>query len=142
MNKPIPPTAILAVVSLSFLLTTGCARAADVKPIGYVCNSLPPDHTGEVVTFTGLLKEVKNDALHVDLESFGIDFSSVRFEVLAPASWVGRSIPIYYQDSVSISPWKDRANSSISFQVKVPGCLDQPWIFWEKIKPAAAGQDK
>lgn len=142
MNKRFSSSAILVAVSLGFLLTTGCARAADVKPAGYVCDSLPPDHAGEVVTFTGLLREVKKDALHVDLENFGIDFSSVRFEVLAPASWVGRSIPIYYQDSVSTNPWKERTNSSVSFQVKVPSCLDQPWIFWEKIGPAVAGRDK
>ena len=118
------------------LLIAADASGTDARSLAYVCNDPSPGDVGDVVALSGTLKETKGNALHVDFDGFGVDFNSVRFDVSAPPKWAGRSIPIYYQGSASPQD-SGLPGAWINFEARVPACLDQPWLFWDKIKPSA-----
>ncbi|WP_157477125.1 hypothetical protein [Lysobacter sp. Root690] len=114
---------------------SSCAHSSGATLTPYRCRDMPPTDSGQKIFLAGTISETKENVLHMDFDGFGVDFSSTQFDVLSPSEWKGRRYPIYFQEEELADRGRAPANGMVSFDITVPACLDQPWLFWEAIKP-------
>lgn len=114
---------------------SSCSHSSGATLTPYRCRDKPPTDSGQKIVLVGTVGETRKNVLHMDFDGFGVVFSSAQFDVLAPSEWKGRRYPIYFQTEKLVDGGRAPANGVVSFDITVPACLDQPWLFWEAIKP-------
>jgi len=125
----------LLVVAMGFLITS-CVDASARKTVPYACKLPPPAGAGQTVAFKGTIGGTSRRALHMDFDTYGVDFDSVAVTLEAPETWAGRSVQVFRHDAVSPANPDLLPGQQLAFQAVVPDCLDSPWLFLEDIQPA------
>jgi len=117
------------------LLICSCVDANSRKAEPYACKLPPPAQAGQTVAFKGTIGETSRRALHMDFDTYGVDFDSVSVTLEVPETWAGQAVQVFRHDAVSPANPDLLPGQQLVFRAVVPDCLDSPWLFLEEIQP-------
>jgi hypothetical protein len=119
---------VTALAALLALGSSACSsRTEGARVVRQICES-PPTAVGEAVQFQAVvLAQAEND-LHVDLDAFGVDFSSITVQFSDPPQWRDLSAKLYHQDKAVLDGVVLTVGTSFGFSAVPPDCLDRPWF--------------
>lgn len=127
-------------VGACFIILASCTHKNLISEnSNYSCENQSAS-SGEDVDFYVKVIAFKKDALHLDFDTFGADFSVVEMLVEAPNAWRGTVLGAYYQDLPLVSGRELMLETSFNFKAVPPPCLDQPWLFLSNIEAEYANE--
>lgn len=115
------------------IISASCAHKDLTLRSVYHCENESAS-SGEEVDFYVKVSAFRKDALHLDFDTFGADFSAVEMLVESPEAWRGTLLDVYYQDLPLLSGRELAPGASLNFKATPPPCLDQPWLFLSNIE--------
>jgi hypothetical protein len=121
---------------LAALSLPACAQGSrEAGVVAHRCDRPSPTSPGPQ-SFKAEVIAFEPDAMHVDFDDFGAEFSAAEIRFVGPDAWKGRTEKVYYQGEPTFGGAPLSVGASIEFVASPPACLDGtwPWLYLSGLK--------